>query len=457
MARSNPTTEGRKEPEPDRRSTYCDIPEHEEPSAATAPPMTDPEFTNLIDCPEAYFGPVALQKDIEFRLHNFGDIGTLSSGETTYDLDSITDAFGPKEGTQLFQLLLTGTALLEQRNDMAKLITRSLNLNLKAQQRVERLTEHIEIQEEQLTLLNTTMNEHEAREAALTEQNQALAAAARAASLTQNRPEPQNAKLPDPDLFTGDKDKYRDWKLRMQSKLELNADRFPSERGKVMYIYHRTGGTASQNLLPRVTEGSVNYLATAKVTWAFLDSIFDDPMRENKARTAFRNLTMKRTDKYQDFHTRFCQLAVDASLPEADYKQELYDKLSYHLQGQVTRDYLDPDVTFAKFQTLLSEIGSRHDDMKDRFPTNTKKTSDRGTGPREAASAPSSGSATAANSPTPDRPRPTYADREKQALSDKGLCFLCKKSGHFARNCPEKKTSVGNVETTVEAEKNSEN
>jgi len=73
------------------------------------------------------------------------------------------------------------------------------------------------------------------------------------------------AKLPDPPILTDGKDPtYEDWSARMKSKLEGNADQYPTEALRMAYVHSRTGGKAAQHLEPRMREGVTNPFRTAQ-------------------------------------------------------------------------------------------------------------------------------------------------------------------------------------------------
>jgi hypothetical protein len=143
----------------------------------------------------------------------------------------------------------------------------------------------------------------------------------------------RTAKIVDPEKFTGERDAsgktvtpYKQWRLLVQSKLEGNADHYPTDKSQVMYIYGRTGGEAAGHLEPHLVGDALPLQDPASV-WKVLDSIYVDPDEKNKAKNEYRKL--KQANKnFPDFLTQFTSLAKKAGIHLEDYYEEFWDKLS---------------------------------------------------------------------------------------------------------------------------------
>ena len=72
-------------------------------------------------------------------------------------------------------------------------------------------------------------------------------------------------RLPDPPIFNGtDRSKFEDWKLRILDKLNLNKDHYLTNAFQINYVISRLGGRASEYIVPRRRETTVNPYVTTK-------------------------------------------------------------------------------------------------------------------------------------------------------------------------------------------------
>ena len=57
-------------------------------------------------------------------------------------------------------------------------------------------------------------------------------------------------KIPDPAVFTGERDDLPRWLAQVKVKLAVNAFLFPNDESRVGYLFSRLSGAAAQQLLP---------------------------------------------------------------------------------------------------------------------------------------------------------------------------------------------------------------
>ena len=80
----------------------------------------------------------------------------------------------------------------------------------------------------------------------------------------------------------------------------------------------------------------------------YLEIIYLDSNRRKKARTKFKKLVIKESEKYYTFFTRFLHLANKIKI-SADYlKEELRNRLTEDLKKHIIASYIDMD-TFAEY------------------------------------------------------------------------------------------------------------
>ncbi|KAH0562802.1 hypothetical protein GP486_002574 [Trichoglossum hirsutum] len=108
-------------------------------------------------------------------------------------------------------------------------------------------------------------------------------------------------KLPDPPLFDSnakDRVTYDNWLIQVENKFYSNADVYPTEDLKIIYVV-----------------GQVSKL-------------YYDSNKEQNAWQAFKDLTIKKEQTFQEFYAIFLRYVADSNISPCDLKDELNDKLS---------------------------------------------------------------------------------------------------------------------------------
>lgn len=177
-----------------------------------------------------------------------------------------------------------------------------------------------------------------------------------------------------------------------------------------------------------------------------------DPFKIQNARLNYKGLTMKTTETFSAFQTRFLHLVGQARIPQEDLLPDLFDKLTLELQRVVlpvlttVRTLKELTDHCLAIDQGLRRIKARAERLKARNPPNqaTSNTEMAGSAPVRSATpaAPTiqpavSLAASRAASPAtgPLHTRPTYSDPRKQFLSAQGACFSCGQKGHLAKDC----------------------
>ena len=115
------------------------------------------------------------------------------------------------------------------------------------------------------------------------------------------RPEPKvetsqrSAKFPDPPLLSdGISPEFHIWKEKVEEKLLINEDWFPTGPRQAAYIKSRLEGKAESYLYAYLDamEAEGNAVSPNQII-SHLERLFDDPNQKTKARQEFRDLKMK--------------------------------------------------------------------------------------------------------------------------------------------------------------------
>jgi len=278
----------------------------------------------------------------------------------------------------------------------------------------------------------------------------------------------KSEKVPDPPVLTDGTDPpFEPWRSQMEDKLRINADRYPTDDAQKAYVYSRTGGHAQKHLQPRYSGEVSPPFSTAKEMIQYLASIYRDPNRVENARREYRKLYMKGNQAFNDFYTQFLHLAGEGRIPADSLREDLWDKISLDIRQALlgvkrTLDTLEKlkeacqsiDNDLRQIKELRSRTANRRNALATTGGRTTSAESRR-TPQTPTAQTPAVQSLSRTQAPTqtsapdPARPRPTYDDPRKQALSKQGACFNCGIPGHLARDCKVKKEAA-TVEEVVE-------
>jgi hypothetical protein len=162
------------------------------------------------------------------------------------------------------------------------------------------------------------------------------------------------AKLPDPTLFAGDRTVFDDWLVQIKNKLRGNADSYPSEDLKIIYVSSRLTGNALALTNPRMDEDSPNRYRQLSELYDHLKELYSDPNKMQNARREFHKLQMRSGHVFQEFYALFLRLSTEGGISSQDLKYELNEKLTMKLQESVRTYYNDSSVNatcFAQYCT----------------------------------------------------------------------------------------------------------
>src|SRR5450755_3711588 len=165
-------------------------------------------------------------------------------------------------------------------------------------------------------------------------------------------------KLPDPDLYEGDRDKIHDWVNKMKSKLRGNADHFLNELGKVQYILYRLGSNLFNLLSQKVeTSGLFQGCDTAEKMLDHMIQMFGNPERERKALDKVSNYRQGKMP-FLEWYINWNSQAVIAGLDAAAQFHNLQRLVCEELKIELTRIIVQPR-TLEEFVSTCSILDSR--------------------------------------------------------------------------------------------------
>lgn len=271
---------------------------------------------------------------------------------------------------------------------------------------------------------------------------------ARSEAGTATGKEKRSAKIPDPELLTdGITPNIEDWIVEMEAKLIANADHYDTEDLRITYINSRLGTKAKPYVRERMNTRHAQSFKTVEELLTVLELALGKPKEQKRAeaRAEFKKLYQKQ-EKFSVFWADFQHLVTLLEKPEEDLQEELRDRISSELKrATASMEFKDVYALANKCMILeprLEGLRSAEDrDQRFRKSATEIKMTKKTTASFNSGSKPKVTETTETTSI-----RPQYGDKNKQELSDKGLCFVCQKRGHMAQDCPNKPAKVQEME-----------
>lgn len=130
----------------------------------------------------------------------------------------------------------------------------------------------------------------------------------------------KSTKISDPAIFSGLPEDFFIWREAMLLKLNVNADHFPSEQAKMVYVYSRLHSNC-QALTHSWIKDGVFQISSCSVMMDTLTKLFDDPSRVRNAKSRI----FSNKQRNRDFSSWITEIRRDAAL--AGYTSHEYNQL----------------------------------------------------------------------------------------------------------------------------------
>ncbi|KAH8144377.1 uncharacterized protein LAJ45_11647 [Morchella importuna] len=167
----------------------------------------------------------------------------------------------------------------------------------------------------------------------------------------------RSEKLPDTEVFRGDRDRERLhlFKRQMRIKLLGNADRFPTLQSKLSYAFSRLEGVDANQFSQYVGEESIALPSMLRF-YEILDTAFGDPDRMRTARRNLRNIR-QRNRTFPDYFAKFQRYAAESGMDEVSRIEALMEGINAELDESMIHH--ETPATVDACATLLQRLDNR--------------------------------------------------------------------------------------------------
>ncbi len=253
----------------------------------------------------------------------------------------------------------------------------------------------------------------------------------------------RSQKIPDSSWFTDEKNStWENWYGKIQDKLEINADLFPNERAKLGYVHSRLFDDAADAAQSRRERGCANPYKIADDLLEELAELFNDSDKEANFRREYYNLVQE-SKKFSEFYTQFQRLSFYLKYHEKQLIADLKDKINLRLRSVWIGQLVQPG-SLKEIRSYLIRLNNDQRairEIKDKANL-TKRVDDL---PKTTFHRAVVTQSVDHSKPDHLKPRGAVLTSAKEADVLAEICFICHKSGHRSRECPDRPTRINAV------------
>ena len=198
-----------------------------------------------------------------------------------------------------------------------------------------------------------------------------------------------------------------------------------------------------------------------------LASIYINPNEVRDAQHQYQALTMKETQTFAEFQTKFLSLAGRAQIPEGNLRIDLYDKVQLSLRRGIAPTFH----TLASYEDLALALRSYDTELRwiQAEQTRMRLAKIQTQAPSQPGTYKSYGNSSATNAPKVSGGNPTTPKTETTSWRSKSqeprqsalpkdrtdvTCFNCGETGHYSPACTKpRKLDIKEIEEPFDQEK----
>ncbi len=246
----------------------------------------------------------------------------------------------------------------------------------------------------------------------------------------------KSVKLSDSFIFIGTDDSiWETWNIKIADKLDVNADHYPTEKIRIVYVVFRLEGDADQQTYAKRRVGALSPYQSLSELLKHLEGIYEDQDLIRKCRREY--VALKQLNKlFSSFYSEFTRIFSFLNYDDVILMNDIQDKINNRLQNALS-------VCLIEFSSL-DKLKIFLQDVNNKQRVNYQLRDEQRTVKSIAASKKRfvSSSTSASISTTSYVRLATFFIFESEWSRMSIICFNCKVSSHLSKNCSHLKTST---------------
>ena len=155
-------------------------------------------------------------------------------------------------------------------------------------------------------------------------------------TLSSNNRMNKSLKLPDPPVFTDEKNStWEVWETKIQNKLKVNADYYPTALSQIAYIVSCVEGDTAEHIHARRRDEATKLYTSINELLKHLAGIYEDQDIKLTAQNMYKNLWMGTTESFMTFYSNFARITSVLLYDEHTLMNDLKNRLICCLQNSL--------------------------------------------------------------------------------------------------------------------------
>lgn len=226
---------------------------------------------------------------------------------------------------------------------------------------------------------------------------------------------------------------YDSWKMDMKLFIEAYSGNFRTGQSQINAYFKCTGGEAKTIILQHMGPDFANEFNNAEDVLTALDQRFFDHNRVQTAKASYYSHSMTKNMTYDKFRILFTKYAIAGNIPRARWFEDVCEKVSPALKNDIRTKKYELDNDYARLDEFLA--------VSDREARNIAAEVRALEAKKVAPMVPAKPSGLFVRKETPVAPAARVfgaplASPVVPTPLDPDACRLCRKKGHWARDCP---------------------
>ena len=246
----------------------------------------------------------------------------------------------------------------------------------------------------------------------------------------------KSVKLPDSLIFTETGDPtWETWNIKIADKLDANANHYPTEKIRIAYVISRLEGNADQQIYAKRRVDAFSSYQSLSELLKHLKEIYEDQNLIRKCRHEY--VALKQLNKlFSSFYSEFTRIFSFLNYDDVTLMNNIQNKINNRLQNALSVCLIEFS-SLDKLKIFLQDVNNK---QRVNYQLRDEQQTVKSIAASKKRFVPSS---TSASTSTTSYVRlATFSILESEWSRMSIICFNCKVSNHFSKNCSHLKTST---------------